>query len=51
MLCPKCKIEAVNKRDDSGNWVAVCRNPRCSDFSKTITVLIPFEDSLSDKDA
>lgn len=43
MLCPKCKIEASNQNDEQGNWVAKCRNPQCSDYGKTIKVIIERE--------
>ena len=40
MLCPKCKIEAENKRDSQGNWSAFCRNPQCSDYGRVIKVIL-----------
>jgi hypothetical protein len=50
MLCEKCKIEAVNKRDEHGNLVAVCRNPKCSNYNKVIKVIVPIQvkDSISE---
>ena len=41
MLCPKCKIEARNSRAENGDWVAKCHNPQCSDYGKTIQVILP----------
>lgn len=40
MLCPKCKIEAENKRDSQGNWSAFCRNPQCADYGRVIKVIL-----------
>lgn len=43
MLCPKCKIEAENKRDSQGNWSAFCRNPQCADYGRVIKVILKNE--------
>ncbi|MGI5823976.1 MAG: hypothetical protein ACOX7J_00225 [Bacillota bacterium] len=45
MLCPKCKVEAVNGRNEKGDWVAKCRNPKCPDYKKVIKVIIPAEET------
>lgn len=39
MLCPKCKIEAMNC-SENGSWVAKCRNPKCVNYGKVIAVII-----------
>ena len=51
MLCPKCKIEAENKRDSQGNWSAFCRNPQCADYGRVIKVILPCESLAIDTDA
>lgn len=43
MLCPKCKIEAENKRDSQGNWSAFCRNTQCADYGRVIKVILKNE--------
>lgn len=43
MLCPKCKIETINDRDDKNNWVAKCKNPKCQNYGKTVEVIIQAE--------
>ena len=45
MLCPKCRIEAENKRDSGGNWSAFCRNPKCSDYGKVVKVILSSDTS------
>ena len=47
MLCPKCKIEAINKADENGDWVAFCRNPQCPNYNKQIAIIIQKKDTNS----
>ena len=35
MLCPKCRTEAMVKRD-KGVSVDVCRNPNCPNYRKVV---------------
>lgn len=38
MVCPKCKVSTMIRR--RGNMVVrICRNPRCKNYDKAITVL------------
>lgn len=50
MLCPKCNIVAMNKRNSNGDWVAVCRNPMCPNYDKQIKVIIPSEETNPTED-
>lgn len=38
MQCPKCKASTL-LRVRNGATVSVCRNPRCKNYNKTVTVI------------
>lgn len=48
MLCPKCKIEAMNRTNENGDWVAVCRNPKCPNYNKQVAIVIQKRDTNSE---
>lgn len=37
MLCPKCKMELLVKRDQ-GKTIRVCRNKACPNYKKPVRV-------------